>query len=457
MHADMLFMPADGLQNYQQRGFFVKTTRPAWLAGCALALGLTAMGSAAQAADSRVVVGVIDSGINPYHDFFNSNGELYRDTAPSAVSPAVLAEFGIDNAHTLHLTRSGNFAADYAADQAMWDQVKPGELYWFAGTNIMAISFAPGSRILLPDDSSDTHGVGVTASVLRGNPEAVVVFVEGTGADGESYAFNHPSIDIVTTSYGTPGSLPLPYHLTSSYAGVVEQGKLHFGAADNSPALALPDGTAGPWWSIGIAGFEEYGSEGKQLSSGSLTDFVADFSQDLPYCADCESGLQTGVGGTSFATPLSAGTTSKVLLEARRAVGHQGGIDAGAAQPVMVNAGGVSLSNWQLRRALEEAAYVPSLAEYDPFDGVFELAAPTTPVAPYLLVGWGAITPDPAHQVVEQTLAQLGISGVISRSKSADTCAYMSSLIEARQAYWNYAVLFSDSLLSSEDPYLSCQ
>ncbi len=432
----------------------MKTAMPKWLQSVCVAVGLVTGGVAA--AEPRVVVSVIDSAINPYHEFFNSNGELYRDTAPSAVTPAVLAEFGIDNAHILHLTRSGDFAADFAADEALWSQVRPGELYWFAGTNILAISFSPGSRILLPDNAEDTHGVGVTASVLRGNPEAIVVFVEGTGAEGEGYAFNHPLIDIVTTSYGAPGSPPLPFHLTSSYAGVVKQGKLHFGASDNSPALALPDGTAGPWWSIGIAGFEEHGSEGKQLSSGSLSDFVADFSQDLPYCHDCESGLQKNVGGTSFATPLSAGTTSKIVLEARRASGHLGSIDRSLDTPALVHAGGVTLNNWQVRRALEEAAYVPSYADYDAFAGLFELSAPVGPVAPYLLVGWGVITPDNLHEVVSQALAQLNIRGSVSRSKSAETCAHMSRLMSARQLYWNTAVVFSDSLLTQDDPYLAC-
>ncbi len=428
---------------------------PKWLRMSFAGACFAAM-TTAQAADSRVVVSVIDSGINPYHDFFNSNGELYQDTAPSAVTPEVLADFGIDNEHILYLTRSGDFAADFAADQAQWSQVNPGELYWFAGTNIMAISFTPGSRILMPDDSGDTHGVGVTASVLRGNPEAIVVFVEGTGADGENYAFNHPLVDVVTTSYGTPGSLPLPFHLSSSFAGVVEQGKLHFGASDNSPALALPDGTAGPWWSIGVAGFEEYSSEGKQLSSGSLADFVADFNQTLPYCSDCESGLQSGVAGTSFATPLSAGTTSRVILEARRAAGHEGGIDLSVPTPAMVNAGGVTISNWEVRRAMEEAAYVPAAADYDPIGGLFDLSAPVIPIAPYILVGWGVITPDSEHQVIDQALAQLGVSGQVTRSKDAMTCGYMGALVDARQVYWNYLVVGSESLLSSADPYLAC-
>ena len=400
--------------------------------------------------DARVVVADIDTGINPYHEFFNL-GEN------SSVTPAVLAEFGIDEAHIMRLTRTGNFQRDYAADKAQWDAVKEGEPYWFEGTNIIAISFEPGERIILPDDEDDTHGVGTAASVLGANPEAIVVFAEGMAdADAETWTFNHPAVDAVTTSYGFPGSLPIPFHVVNSYVGVVENGKHHFGAADNSPALSPPDGTSGPWWSIGIAGFEEGSSEGRQVVSGSLPDFVADFTQDLPYCAECEKGTQS-VGGTSFATPRSAGTFSKILLEARRAAGHVGGIvTEGVETPLMVN-GSFTLTNWQIRRALEQGAYYPTTADWDPVEGVFDfLSVPVNDVAPWAQVSWGVITPDAEHEVVSQTLSHLGVGAPATRTKSAEACAAMTANIQARHAYWDNVAIGSESFLTSADPYIYC-
>src|ERR1044072_1196945 len=67
-------------------------------------LGRTASGP------PRVVVADIDSGINVYHSFFNAGGEGYKTAAPSSVTPEVLAAFGIDAAHQIELTRTGNFA-----------------------------------------------------------------------------------------------------------------------------------------------------------------------------------------------------------------------------------------------------------------------------------------------------------------------------------------------------------
>lgn len=405
---------------------------------------------------SQVTVAVIDSGINPYHEFFNAGGEPYTTSAPSSVTPEVLAAFGIDDDHILNLTRTGNFANDYAADKAtIWDRIRPGELYWVRGTNIIAASFDGGTRPILPDDSSDTHGVGTTAAVVRANPNAIILFLEGITSEAETFAFTNPNVDIVTTSYGPIGSIPLPEHLTSSYTGVVRNGKLHFGAADNSPSPALQDSTAGPWWSIGIAGFEEATSEGKQILSGSFADFAADFTQTLPYCFDCESGMRS-VSGTSFATPRSAGTMSRVVQETRQALGHAGGIKLVNNQPIMAQGQNRVISNWQFRRALEEAAYYPSVYDYQIVDGVLDTSAPVLDPTPWTQVGWGVITPASEHQVVEQTLAGLGIRGEVTRSKDALACEYMSSLITARHLYWDNVVVGSESWLEPADAYIYC-
>ena len=418
--------------------------------------------------NARVTVAVIDSAINPYHDFYHAGGEIYRNATPSSVTPEVLAAFGIDEAHQIQLTRTGNFAADYAADKArVWDKIRPGELYWFKGTNVIAASYDGGTRPILPDNVDDTHGVGTSSAVLRANPEAVVVFLEGITSDAESFAFRHPEIDIITTSYGPVGSIPLPNHINDSYVGVVFNGKLHFGAADNSPSPAVQDSTAGPWWSVGVAGFQEAtigttpadrGSEGRQILSGSLPDFVADFTQVLPYCFDCESGMQSA-SGTSFATPRSEGTMSKILLETRRALGHAGGIGrTETGRPFMAGNAARRITNWELRRALENGAYYPRVMDYTvTTTGTYNLTSvPVLDPAPWSQVGWGAITPDPAHGVVEQTLAHLGIRYAVTRYKDYAACQYMTTLIRARQVYWNAVALESQSRLNFNDPYIYC-
>jgi hypothetical protein len=386
---------------------------------------------------ARVVVADLDSGINPYHAFFRAGSSIYPNTAPSSVTPEVLRMFGIDDNHIITLTRTGNFAADFAADKPKFDAVKPGELYWFRGTNIIAASFTPGTIPLLPDDEDDTHGVGTAASVLTGNPEAILLFAEGTGEDAETFAFTHPLVDMVTTSYGVPGSVPVNGHLAKSYTGVYCQGKLHFGASDNSPALSNADGTSGPWWSVAVAGWEEGTSEGRQVLSGNAVDFVADFTQNLPYCMACEDTRTENASGTSFATPLSAGLVSKVLLETRRAYGDFAGIRLVGGQPVMAASADKSVSNWQIRRAFEVAAYVPTASEYDPVDGAIEQSVPANDAAPYLQVGWGLVSPIASKKVVAEALAQLKISGTATRTKPMAFCSYLTQQLNSRKQAWN--------------------
>lgn len=434
--------------------------RPLPLAAALLALpvalgalpGATAAQKAPHAAGAtpRVVVADVDSGINPYHETY------YR--GPSEVTPAVLREFpGIQ---TIRLTRTGDFAKDLAADQAVWDRVEPGRPYWFAGTNVIGISFDPPAedRVPILADEGDEHGVGTSAAVLDAHPNAIVLFVEGVNADSERYAFTHPAVDIVTTSYGIPGSPPVPQHLANSYEGAVKRGKLHFGAADNSPALSVPDGTSGPWWSIGVGGFHEGSSGGREALSGNLVDVVSDFTQELPYCTDCESGRQS-VSGTSFATPRAAGTASRILLEARLKAGHLGGPVVRDVIGSLAVAGRAPLTPWQLRRAFEEASYYPTTAEYDAATGLTEdlSSVPVLDQAPWLQTGWGLFTPDHAYSVMHEALAHLGVTGTPTRTKSEEACAFNTAVLDARHAYWDSVAVGSESFLTTdEDPYLYC-
>ena len=398
--------------------------------------------AAANASPARVVVADVDSGINPYHDFFQ------RGSA-SSVTPAVLAEFGIGRSQILDLTSIERVKQDFA-------RVERGKPYWFRGTNIIGISFDTPREGEIPifGDKGDEHGTGTAASVLGANPEAVVVMVEGINDDSETFAFTHPAVDIVTTSYGIPGSVPVPSHLKSSYEGTVKRGKMHFGASDNSPALSPPDGTSGPWWTVAVAGFHEDTTGGRETLSGNVVDVVSDFTQNLPYCSDCTKETRD-VSGTSFATPRSAGTASKVLLEARRAAGHVGGpVVRDGIGSLIVKGKKLSLTPWQLRRALEEAAHYPGLDDYK---GVGTRHTPVLDQAPYLQTGWGVLSPAAEYGVVDEALAQLGVRGKPRAPKDGDACDFNNDQHELRHDYWDGVAVGSESFATTdEDPFLHC-
>lgn len=405
-----------------------------------------------------MVVAVIDTGINPYHEFFHKGGPIYGFDKPSSVTPAVLREFGIDRDHIISVTRTGNFPADFARDADEFDRMKKGELYWFEGTNVMGISFGDG-KPLRPDGNDSAHGIGTAGAVIRANPDSIVIAVEGMGAPkAEKWAFTEPGVDIVSTSYGPTTSYPTLNHLSNSYDGVVKRGKAHFGAAANDPTWSSLDETSGPWWSIGIAGFEENDGEeeasnGRQLSSGNVPDFVGDFTQLLPYCRSCEKGMES-VGGTSFATPRSAGTFSKILLEARRAAGHNGGIVRRGDRSLLVSGNGIALTVWDIRRALEEAAYYPGVGDYSTQPDVGSV--PVNDQAPWVQTGWGLISPHPRYDVIDTTLALLGIRGKTDAEKPQEACDFMTANMEARHAYWDRAAMMGDGYGKTEDPYIYC-
>jgi hypothetical protein len=406
----------------------------------------------------RVVVADIDSAINPYHDFYYQR--------PSLVTKEVLAELGVKPGNVVRLTRTGDFAADLAADTGFWASVKRGELYHFADTNIIATSLAFTEPYLKPVTTKDPHGVGTSSAVLTANPDAILFFIEANDALGsaESHAaaFRNPAVDIVTTSYGVSvalGLVPLPEYraFEHSYEGVVGRGKLHFSSGGNGPGVTALRAGAGPWWSIGISGIEEGSSEGDTLLSGNLPDFVSDFTQTLPYCMTCEGGT-TRVSGTSFSTPRSAGLASMVLLEARRILQHKGGIRSVDGRPFMATnvpkgKGAAaqcgtkricaSVSNWQLRRALEQAAWIPETAAYDPTQATGGgVGIPVAPVAPWLQTAWGDLTAAVEKGVVSAARAELsrltGFQfGGTARFKPAGYCEFQTTVILARKAWWD--------------------
>lgn len=376
-------------------------------------------GGVTPAAYAQVVVAVIDTGANPYHEHF---------ARPDGVPAPVLDTFvnTLDGASParVNLTQSGDHEARVKADEDVWAAMEPGVLYHFEGTRVLGISFdEPSDEMhVVLDDAG--HGSGTTGAVLDANPDAIVVLVEGISADAEAWAAMQPWIDIVSMSYGPTGSVPKSgalFGLTTAEATRLmwDSGKLPVGAADNSPAFAPGDETAGPPWVLGVAG-DNMTDACREHVSGTAPDFTSDFTQTLPRHDSVDEKRE--MSGTSFSTPKTAGTLSLALQRVRATFGHAGGITPGGALAVAPD--GRAITNADVREAFNLTA------QYLPFDPLACPGGPVNPAAPWLQQGWGHVGPEMADAAV------LHLLGEAPAADKAQARAFQEALMESRRLIW---------------------
>ena len=380
------------------------------------------------------VVAPVDTGINVYHDHFRTN-EVYPDW--------LLDSLGVTK--TCDITFDGSWQDRFEADKvSCWDTITTSDIVYFAGTKIIGTSPDGGTDIHILDDPSDGHGTAVTGAVLDANPDAVIFFVEGFSTEAVLAASNQPLVDIISTSFGAIGSLPVPGIETGTYEAVVGNNKIHTGAADNTPSPAVQDATAGPPWSIGIAGYAEEGDDQKETMSGSYPDIAADWTQVLPNHDDTDGYHETS--GTSFATPRTAGILSFILQELREEF-NDGGSGASAERGGYLVDGMTSdgesftIRNSEVRNALNLSAWYPSFTTWDPLSGT----TPVSPVAPCTQVGWGVVN----MSNIEPMLMHLNGSQTMD-NRPGDVVLCMNINQEAREAYWGVYPSAPDEALVSE-------
>lgn len=363
------------------------------------------------------VVAPVDTGINVYHDHFRTN-ETY---------PEWLLD-GLGVTMTCDLTFSGTWQERYEADkETCWDNINSTDIVYFPGTKIIGTTPDDNTEIPILDDPSDGHGTAVTGAVLDANPDAIIFFVEGFSDAAVLAAANQPLVDIISTSFGPIGSIPVPGIEDATEIAVVQEKKIHTGAADNSPSPAVQDSTAGPPWSIGISGYAEEGDDQKETMSGSYPDIAADWTQVLPNHDDIDGYHETS--GTSFATPRTAGLLSKVIQHLRTESGDfSSGADPNLRSGYLVNGGDMNISQAQIRDALNLSAWYPSFNTWDPLSGT----TPVSPVAPCTQIGWGVVNESNVEPMINHLNGNL-----IQPERPSDVTLCMETNQEIRETYWN--------------------
>lgn len=367
------------------------------------------------------VIAPIDTGINVYHDHFRTN-ETYPQWLLDGLGVTMVCD----------ITLEGSYQDRLDSDmETCWNQITASDIVYFTGTKIIGNSPDwSGDDIPILDDPSDGHGSAVTGAVLDANPDAIIFFVEGFSTNAVLAAANQPLVDVITTSFGAIGSVPVSGIERATEEAVVNQMKIHTGAADNSPSPAVQDATAGPPWSIGIAGYAEGGDDQKEIMSGSYPDISADWTQVLPNHQDIDGYHETS--GTSFATPRTAGIISFVLDSLRTEyMDYSAGASPSLRDGFLVNgtdAEGnvVQISNSDIREAINLSAWYPELG-WDPTSGTM----PISPVAPCTQTGWGLVNLSNIDPIISHLN---GSSPLPDRPGDVVTCMAVNQ--EARENYW---------------------
>ncbi len=375
----------------------------------------------ASATSPRVVVAVIDSGVNFYHDWFQRNDSLSEDVLKELVDDKGLPPARFTPSDV------GNWTERVADDHDALRAVQSGQLYYFEGTNVLGISFDS-----TPEDedqylflSGASHGTMTSGAIVENNPNAIVIMAQGDYARAEAWVAERPWIDVISMSYGPPQSAPREvygFETSIHTEKMASAGKVPVGAADNSPAAAPIDETAGPPWVIGVAG-DNSTTRCRQHNSGTAPDFTSDFTQRLPRWNDTTN---TTVGsGTSFATPKTASTFSRVIYDVRVSWEHKGGILEGA---LAKSADGKELTFTSLRDAFNRTAvYFDQSCQPQPGTNL-----PVAQTSPWAQQGWGHVGPE----VVNATIAHL-LGVKVAAEKPDAAVSYQESLYRAREAFWS--------------------
>jgi hypothetical protein len=303
-------------------------------AGLAIGLAAAPCAWAARPADAPappVVVAVVGEGggLNVLHsDFRTADGR--NPQYPASMPRPVMVS----------LPRGGSFAAGWAAlERGPLGHMRPGVLYGVSGTRLLLVNTGSSPYDALQADAVHATGVAdaVTGNRYGTDPHALVVvaFTSGLYADSYRWIAQSSWVDLASTSDYEVATTrdPSQCAAVSPVRAFTAAGHQLFSSAGNTTdqpePLIAPNGmpqtyivggvtSTGQTWTPGQTGetdpFYEFGNVVRPYETGELYSFPAAAPQGF-------TGTQH-FGGTSGATPRTAGWAALLVARARQLV-HQ--------------------------------------------------------------------------------------------------------------------------------------
>ncbi len=410
---------------------------PALVAGC-LAPPTDLLGGARASSAPPVVVAVIDTGVNAYHEAFRA-GPSFADV-PGFAGRAV--------AITLD---AGSFGDGVAADAGVWASIGEREIVWFSGTRIAAYSISkdviashvgqenvidPPYRVL----DYAGHGTVTSHAALDASPHAVVVLVQiGDDeeiADAMRWIATQAWIDLVSVSWGTWAEEyamgEVRVGLPDAYREAARAGKLLFNAAGNEPLPHVLGEHSGPPFVVAVGGANNR-TRGDVPIAARFPDVVAAFEQVRATRDSLDAAEPTM--GTSLSAPFAAGVAAEALWLVRNAIGaRSGGTAQDGALAIAVGGGALAdgaLTADELRAAVERRADYYAPTDWSPGTDLLQFVISAPVVHPAAQMGWGVVEPTHAPDVAAILLGE-----VEAPVKPADVEAFMAARHEVRAAAW---------------------
>ena len=303
------------------------------LAGRAALIGvaslLIAASFAAPAAPARSarprppVIAIVEDGLNVLHSDFE-------------LTSAPRFPTGLPDFETVELPQTGDFGTRLeAARKGPLGNLEPNTLYWVEDTKVFI--YEGPDHFDTDVFANASHGTGVAGAAVGNKhgsyPEAWLVLIRQSRPSSWEWLAEQHWIDVVSTSYytivedsGVCGSGP-------SIRKILDDGRIVFSSAGNTEQAGMTAEPAGFPASYQVGGVDSEGRSYMPSANDPNTTtrpYETGDRFDFPSASDSALSGSMPFGGTSGATPTTAGRAADLINHARTLLGSPGGMSGDA-------------------------------------------------------------------------------------------------------------------------------